>query len=237
MAEEQEKTEDIQEESSESTGKVKPVAKKVIGIADALKELRKEENKRKFTQTVDLVINLQNFDVRKEALNTFITIPHPSEKKIAAFLTKKSELVDTITEGGFVKYKDNKDIKKLSKQYDAFMAVAPMMAKVATKFGRVLGPVGKMPSPQAGIITQETDEAISGMLDKMKKSVRIRTKEKSIKLKIGNEEMSDSDLKENIEATLKAIEKTLPRGKESMKDALVKLTMSKPIKILDNRRK
>jgi large subunit ribosomal protein L1 len=238
---EKEKAKEIIEEKieqvSEDTKETKPAKKTIISIADALAELRKEENKRKFVQTVDLVINLQNFDVRKEALNTFITIPHPSEKKIAAFLTKKSELVDTITESGFVKYKDNKDIKKLSKQYDAFMAVAPMMGKVATKFGRVLGPVGKMPSPQAGIITKETDEAISGMLDKMKKSVRIRTKEKSIKLKIGNEKMSDSDLKENIEATLEAIEKTLPRGKESMKNALVKLTMSKPIKILDNRRK
>ncbi len=105
------------EQVSENTEDVKPVGRKITSIDDALKELRKEENKRKFVQTVDLVINLQNFDVRKEALNTFITIPHPSEKKIAAFLTKKSELVDTITEGGFVKYKDTKDIKKLSKQY------------------------------------------------------------------------------------------------------------------------
>jgi len=31
-----------------------------------------------------------------------------------------------------------KDIKKLAKKYDAFLAVAPMMSKVATKFGGFL---------------------------------------------------------------------------------------------------
>ncbi|MFW9951626.1 MAG: hypothetical protein ACFFKA_16040, partial [Candidatus Thorarchaeota archaeon] len=49
--------------------------------------------------------NLQNIDVRKEGLNTFINLPHPSEKKIAAFLTKKSGAIDTITENDFVKYR------------------------------------------------------------------------------------------------------------------------------------
>jgi len=71
-------------------------------IKAALVELRKEK-KRKFTQTVDLVMNLKNFDVRKEALNTFIFVPHGSEKKLAAFFTKRSKLITTITEEDFTK--------------------------------------------------------------------------------------------------------------------------------------
>ena len=67
-------------------------------IKKALAELRKEK-KRKFVQTVDLVMNLKNFDVRKEALNTFVSVPHPREKKLAAFLTKQSKLIDTIEIG------------------------------------------------------------------------------------------------------------------------------------------
>ena len=202
-----------------------------MDIEKAIVELRKDENKRKFIQTLDLIVNLQNFDVRKENVNTFISIPHPSAKKICAFLTKTSEAVDTVTEIDFAKYNDMKDIKRLAKKYDSFMAAAPMMAKVATKFGRVLGPVGKMPSPQAGIVMQESEEAVRAELKKMKKSIRIQTKEKSIKVPIGREDMSDSELKENIEGAIKALEKILPRGKDNIKNVLIKLTMSPAVRV------
>ena len=201
-------------------------------IKQALAELRNEK-KRKFTQTVDLVMNLKNFDVRKEALNTFISVPHGAEKKLAAFLTKPSKLIDSITEEDFAKYKEMKDIKRLAKKYDAFIAVAPMMGKVATKFGRVFGPMNKMPSPQAGIIPKEEDEMIKAMILKMNNAIRVKNKEMAIKLPVGKEDMSDDKLEENIAATIKGLQKALPRGKENIKEVLIKFTMTKPIKIVE----
>ncbi len=202
-------------------------------IQKALEELRKEK-KRKFVQTLDLIVNLKNFDVRKEALNTFVSVPNSSKKKVGAFLTKRSSLVETITEEDFVKYKEAKDIKKLAKKYDAFIAVAPMMGKIATKFGRVFGPMGKMPSPQAGIITQENEDQINSMLEKMGKVIRVRNKEMAIKLPVGKENMDDTKLKDNIENVLKELEGKLPRGKDNIKEVLIKFTMTKPMKIVGN---
>ena len=201
-------------------------------IKEALTELRKEK-KRKFVQTVDLVMNLKNFDVRKEALNTFIFIPHSNEKKLAAFFTKRSKLIDTITEEDFVKYKDMKDIKKLAKKYNGFIAVAPMMGKVATKFGRVFGPMNKMPSPQCGIITQENEDITKDMIGKMNKSVRVRNKEMAIKIAAGKEDMSDENLIENIQIAIKELEKKLPRGLDNIKEVLIKFTMTKPLIIME----
>jgi len=204
-------------------------------IKATLAELRKEK-KRKFTQTVDLVMNLKNFDVRKEALNTFVSVPHGSEKKLAAFFTKRSKLIDTITEEDFVKYKEMKDIKKLAKKYDAFIAVAPMMGKVATKFGRVFGPMNRMPSPQAGIIPKEDEEMVKMMIDKMNKSIRVKNKEMAIKLPVGKEDMSDDEIAENIEAAIKGLKKKLPRGNENVKEVLIKFTMTKPMTIVEAKR-
>jgi len=201
-------------------------------IKKALEELRKEK-KRKFIQTVDLVVNLKNFDVRKEALNTFVTVPNPSEKKIAAFLNKRSSVVDSITETDFEKYNDSKKIKKLAKKYDSFMANATLMGKIASKFGRVFGPMNKMPSPQAGVIPKEDDDAIKAMLDRMKKSIKVRNKEMAIKLPIGKESMSDLHLEENIKAVMKELENKLPRKNDNVKEVLLKFTMTKPIKILN----
>jgi large subunit ribosomal protein L1 len=198
----------------------------------ALAELRNEK-KRKFTQTVDLVMNLKNFDVRKEALNTFISVPHGSEKKLAAFLTKPSKSIDSITEADFPKYKEMKDIKKLAKKYDAFIAVAPMMGKIATKFGRVFGPMNRMPSPQAGIIPKEDDEMIKAMIIKMNKSIRVKNKEMAIKIPVGKEDMGDDELAENIAAAIKGLTKALPRGNDNVKEVLIKFTMTKPIKIVE----
>jgi large subunit ribosomal protein L1 len=205
-------------------------------IKKALEDLRKEP-KRKFDQTVDLIVNLQNFDVRKEALNTFVTVKHASEKKVAAFLTKRSKVIDTITELDFAKYKEMKDIKKLAKKYDFFIAVAPMMSKVATKFGRVFGPMGKMPSPQAGIITKEDDETVKAMTKKVQAVLRIKNKEMSIKLPVGKESMSDEEIVANIETVLKQLTKKLPRQNDNIKNVMVKFTMTKAIKFLDKAKK
>jgi large subunit ribosomal protein L1 len=203
-------------------------------IKKALAELRNEK-KRKFVQTVDLVMNLKNFDVRKEALNTFVSVPHGSEKKLAAFFTKRSKLIDTITEEDFAKYKEAKDIKKLAKKYDAFIAVAPMMGKVATKFGRVFGPMNRMPSPQAGIIPKEDDAMIEMMIKKMNKSIRVKNKEMAIKIPVGKEDMSDDEIKENIEAAIKGLTKALPRGNDNVKEVLIKFTMTKPLAVVEKK--
>jgi large subunit ribosomal protein L1 len=197
---------------------------------EAIKQLRSEK-KRKFLQSVDLVINLQKFDARKTAINTFVRVPNPAEKRLCAFLTKRSNLVDTITKEDFDKYKETKEMKALAAKYDAFIAVAPMMAPVATKFGRVLGPTGQMPSPQAGIITSEDESVLKDTLDKMRKVIRVRIKENSVKLTIGKEDMSDEKLVENVNAVIEAVTNLLPNKKDNIKDILVKFTMSKPIEI------
>jgi len=198
----------------------------------ALKELRTQD-KRKFVQTVDLIINLQNFDVRKESLNTFVSLPFPSEKKICGVLTRRTPLIDTILKDDFDKFKTEADIKRLAKKYDFFIAAAPLMAPLATKFGRVFGPMGKMPSPAAGIIGIDSDQNIKDMVEKMKKLVRVRSKEKSLKIPIGKEDMTDEQIAQNAESVVNTIENLLPRKNDNIKNVMIKFTMTKAIKVLD----
>jgi len=172
----------------------------------AIAELRKTEKKRKFDQAVDLIINLKNFDVRREAFNIFIPVPHKiKDKKIAGFFEAKSKIIDTITKQEFPKYKEKKEIKNLIKKYDFFMANAKLMPAVATTFGRVLGPVGKMPNPQLGILPSEDENMIKVIVNKINSTVRVKVKEPSIKIGIGKESMPDNDLIENALAVYKTI--------------------------------
>ena len=197
----------------------------------AIEEL-KSSKERKFNQTVDLIVNLQKYDVRKNPLNLFIRVPHKiKDKKVAGFLETNSKFVYTISPWEFIKYKDKNKIKSLVKKYDFFIAQAKLMPKVATAFGRVLGPAGKMPSPQLGIILDADEKSINDLKEKINTSVRIRLKEPSVKVAIGKQDMKTEDLVENCMAVFNELLKNMPREKENLKNVEIKFTMTKPIKI------
>lgn len=200
-------------------------------LKKALDELRKN-NKRNFNQTIDLIINLKKYDIRKNPLNLFVTVPHKiKEKKICAFLEIKNKNIEVITKEEFKKYSDKKELKKLVKKFDFFIAEASLMPKVATTFGRYLGPVGKMPSPQLGILMNPNEKTIRELKEKIKSSIKIRTKEASIKLAIGKENMKDEEIIENILAVYEVILKALSKEKDNIKNIEIKFTMTKPQKI------
>ena len=200
-------------------------------LQEALAEIRKTE-KRNFDQTIDLIINLKGIDLKRDQLNLVITIPHKiKDKKVGAFLKERSKVIDTITEPEFVKYKDKKPMRNLVKKYDYFIAVAPLMPKVAMAFGKILGPAGKMPSPQLGIINNETDAEIKKTLDKIDTSLKVRLKEASIKLSIGKESMKDEAIIENIKSVYSTIENALSKKKDNVRTVMIKFTMGKPVKV------
>ena len=201
-------------------------------IIKALKELREQE-KRNFEQGVDLIVNMKKIDIKKTPINTFVHIPHKiRDRKVCAFLNKKNANVSTIIKDEFERYKDKKNVKKLARQYEFFIASANLMPAVATTFGRVLGTVGKMPSPQLGIITSEDNETINSILNKIGNNVRIKAKEASIKVLVGREGMKDEEIAENAIAIYNSIFSILPNKNDNIKSVLIKFTMSKPKKIM-----
>jgi large subunit ribosomal protein L1 len=200
-------------------------------LKQALAELRKLE-KRKFDQSIDLIVNLRGINLKKENISAIINVPNKiKDKKVCGFLTKRSELVKTVTNLDFPKYKEKKALKNLVKNFDFFIAAAPLMPAVATTFGKILGPAGKMPSPQMGILASEDDKAIGEMLERIANSIKIRAKEASIKAGVGKESMPDDKIIENITAIYNGIVNVLPIKKDNVRNAMIKLTMSKPIKV------
>ena len=200
-------------------------------IENALEELRKGKE-RKFVQSVDLIINLQKFDAKKSNISIFTEVPNKiKDKKICAFLEEKSNLIETITESEFKKYSEKKEVKKIAKKFDFFISQAKMMPKVASSFGRILGPIGKMPSPQLGIIMNSDEKSIEGIIKKINNSIKIKIKEPSIKIAVGKQSMENKKLIENILAVYASVLKVLPKEKDNIRSIEVKFTMTKPIKI------
>lgn len=200
-------------------------------LQESLKQLRENSKERKFDQTVDLVINLQKYEVKKTPINLVLSLPHKiKDKKVCAFLEVENKNIDTVTFSEFPKYKDKKKVKNLVDKYDFFIAQASLMPKVASTFGKVLGPAGKMPSPQMGIVMDATDKIIEDLKTKINNSLKLRVKEASVKLPVGKQSMSDADIIENITSVYNAILAALPRDKQNIKNVQLKFTMTKPVK-------
>lgn len=200
-------------------------------LQKALTELRKGKE-RKFDQTVDLIVNLQKFDSKKNSVNLFISVPNKiKDKRVAGFLETKNKNIETITKEEFRIYSKKSELKKLVKKFDFFIAQGSLMPKVATTFGKVLGPAGKMPSPQLGIILNADDKTIKELKEKINNMIKIRVKEASIKLAAGKQSMKDEDIIENIQSIYKEILRVMPKDKENIKNIEIKFTMTKPVKI------
>jgi large subunit ribosomal protein L1 len=203
-------------------------------FAKAFEELKKSAPKKNFIQTVDLIINLSDIDLRKTPLSVSVMLPYPpKENKICAFFEKKSDYVDkTIVKAELIADWPKTEIKKLLRNYDIFLSSASLMPTVASKFGRVLGAAGKMPNPKTGgVLLKEDETEIKNTANRLKKTLNIRPKEISIKMAIGKEDADTEKIAENATVIYNAILNALPNRKENLKSVMLKLTMSKPIKI------
>jgi large subunit ribosomal protein L1 len=206
-----------------------------MNFIQALQELRSTSEKRKFDQTLDLIINLKSFDPTRESVNTFVILPHVfKKKKIAAFLEtiKKSEIVSRIFTRDDIEKLSLKEMKKFAKKEDFFISSAKLMPLVASKFGKILGSSGKMPDPKIGcVLMQEQEANLKEAVEKLEKTVKIKAKEKSLKIPLGKESMPNEQIAENLEKTYKAVLAALPKKEFNIREILIKFSMSKPIKV------
>ncbi len=207
-------------------------------IKKAIEEVKARGPKRNFNQSIDLVINLRNMDIKKTPISAYHPLKHNFKKiKICCFsdesLRAKIEKIfdRVISKSQLSLMGDKKEIKKLAKEYDYFVAQADLMPLIASKLGRFLGSRGKMPNPAAGcIFLPNADlEALKNKLQFLKK---IQTKsESAIRVCVGKEDMKDENLIENVKEIYDYVLSLLPEGKNNIRSVLLKLTMGPVYKI------
>jgi len=207
-------------------------------VLKALKQMREVGEKRKFAQSVDLMISLKDVDLKKteSRISEEVVLPHGVGKprKVAMFaegeLARKARDagVDLILGRGDIDglQKDRKRAKQVADGYDSFIAQADMMPSIGKQLGPVLGPRAKVPKP----VTPTADP--KPIIERSRKIVRIRTREQpTLHVLVGAESMTDEQLAENIRAVLDVIEHKLERGFHQVGSLHIKTTMGKSVKI------
>jgi len=210
----------------------------------AIKSVKKarESPKRNFLQRFDFIANLQDVDIKKpdEKIDLFVTLPHGTGKniKICAFVDDamiseaKNEFYKAIHKDEFGALSRNKpEMRRLAKECDFFIAQSNLMPDIASNFGKILGPKGKMPNPKAGCIIPPKAQ-LRPLKERLKKLVRLQTKnEPIVKCLVGSEDMDDAAIADNILIVHTSLVHALPKGEASIKNMLLKLTMGKAVAI------
>lgn len=207
-------------------------------ILASVKAAKEKSEKRNFTQSVELVLNLKEIDMKSPEgkIQEIIELPHSLEKQNKICVIASGELAlkarranaDLVIEKAELDSLAGKkrELRKIANEYDFFIAEAPLMPLVGKVFGPVLGPRGKMPIP----VPPAAD--IASLIEKHRKTIVLRLRTQPILLcRVGMENMKDEEIAENVQTVLRVIEGKLKKGMKNIKVAYLKTSMGKPVKI------
>jgi len=207
-------------------------------ILESVKEAKSKTEKRKFVQSVELVINLRDIDMKKpeSKIQELIELPYPIGKQIKICVIASGELASKAKKAGAdlvierseleALAGDKKRQKSLVKTYESFIAEAPLMPTVGRVLGAVLGPKGRMPTPVVPTAN------IADIIEKQRKTVLVRLRgQPLLQCRIGTEDMPDEHIAENIQVIIRRLEPKLKRGLKNIRSMVIKAAMGPPIEI------
>jgi len=204
-------------------------------LVEMIKAVKENAKQRKFKQALEIIITFKDIDVKKGfALNEIVQLPKTSspaavcvmatgDMSVKAKAAKADAVIGTEDLDKFAANK--RESRKFINKYDFFLADTKIMPIVGKVLGQLLGPRGKMPVPVP------YDAPIESFLQRFRSSIKVRVRSSlSLSCKFGDETMDDADLAVNAHAIVSAVEKKLPNGEKNIKKIMIKTTMGKPLK-------
>ena len=209
----------------------------IDSIIKAIDEAKNKAKKRRFTQSVDLILKFRDLDLKKpeNRINIAIPLPNPIPNKSckvcviasgAMILKARDAGADAVlTKEDIEKLSGNKkEVRKLAKTYDFFVATPDLMVLIGRVMGPILGPRGKMPE----VVPPTAD--VKPVIEKLRRSVRVRVRDQPQAMtRVGSEVMESKLIAENVVAIIDELLKKLKP--EQIEKAKVKLTMGPPVEI------
>lgn len=209
---------------------------------ETLKKMNDTSKQRKFTQSIEMMINFKgvNFKKPENLIDIRVEMPHATgkmsgrsllfvhDKNFAAMIKGK---VTKIVFDEEIPKLNKKDAAALASEFDIFMAEGAAMLVVGKHLGQILAPKGKMPS-----LVQANVESVQQNLTKLSTATRITNKKGKfmplVHVLVGTEAMPVEHVMENMVAAYNAVVNLLPGKKQNIKSVFVKKTMGPAIKVI-----
>jgi large subunit ribosomal protein L1 len=181
-----------------------------MSLSEAVEKI-KSFNSVKFDQSVECVLQL-GIDPKQadQMVRGSVSLPHGigKQKKVIAFCEDSD--VEAVRAAGAVEAGCDELIKKVTDgwlDFDVAVASPKVMGKVG-KLGRVLGPLGKMPTPKNGTVTADITTAATEFA-----AGKVEFKNDAggnVHVVVGKQSFEAAKLIDNIEAFLSHLKKIRP---------------------------
>ena len=211
-------------------------------LEEMINQAKTSTKQRKFKQSIEMIIVFKDIDVKKGfALNEVVQLPKTSSPATVCIMAtgdmgqkaKEAKADAVVGSEELDRFAANKRAsRKFINKYDFFLADTQIMPVVGKVLGQLLGPRGKMPTPVP------FNASVESFLQRFRSSIKVRSRASlAMSCKIGDESMENADLAINAHAVLSAVEKKLPSGEKNLKRVIIKTTMGKPVKQIEEVRK
>lgn len=207
-----------------------------MNFEEAVEKAVEDSGDRNFTESVDLIFNFRDLDLSdpNNRFNEDIKLPYQADEEIKVAVigdsvTNQADNADKkISEQELEdEYFDEPDnAKDLAEEYTFLLAEAPLMPKIGSQLGQVLGPRNMMPDPV------QPGEDPSDQIEDLRNTVTLRlAQEPLMQVKIGNESQDLENVAMNADTIYEFVAGELPKGDNNLKSVLVKTTMGPTVEV------
>ncbi len=207
-------------------------------LTKALEEAIKSSKKRRFKQSVELIVVLRDVDIRSPEgrIRETIFLPHSPRKNVKICVIADGDMALKAKEAGAYRVVSREELKlmaenrklakKLAQECDWVLIRTDMMGQAGRVIGPALGPRGKIPVPVP--ITSD----IKAVIEMYRRAVFIRTKDQpQIMCRIGTEDMNTDELVENALTVISTVASKLKNPKYNIAKVVVKTTMGPAVEV------
>ncbi|KAJ1526198.1 hypothetical protein ONE63_009357 [Megalurothrips usitatus] len=191
------------------------------------------EKKRNFVETVELQIGLKNYDPQKDKrFSGTVKLKHIPKPKMQVCMLGDQQHCDEAkalnvpfmdAEALKKLNKNKKLVKKLAKQYDAFLASESLIKQIPRLLGPGLNKAGKFP----GLLAH--GESMTGKIDEVKATIKFQMKKVlCLSVAVGHVGMTPDELVQNVHLSINFLVSLLKKHWQNVRSLHVKSTMGPP---------
>jgi len=204
-------------------------------LYEAVQEVQKgsKEKQRGFVETVELQVNLKNYDPQKDKrFSGTVKLKHIPRPKFSICILGDQQHMDEAKANGIPCMdvealkklnKNKKLVKKLAKRYDAFLASDSLIKQIPRILGPGLNKAGKFPT----LLTHS--DSMVAKCEEVKATIKFQMKKVlCLAVAVGHVQMEEEDLVNNVNLGINFLVSLLKKNWQNVRSLYIKSTMGRP---------
>lgn len=205
-------------------------------LQDGILSMLKNRKERKFKESIDLQVNLKNYDPQKDKrFSGSLVLPNVCRPRMRVGVIADLTLEDACKKISIATQnmddlkklnKNKKLVKKMCNGYDSFIASDSIIKQIPRVVGPTITRIGKFPTA----ITP--GESVADKIKETRSTVKFQLKKVlCLGTCVGHAEMTEEEIRQNVNMAVNFLVSLLKKNWQNLKSVYIKTSMGKPQRI------